>query len=52
MSDERLSALALMHFNFDLELPYERLIMKWSQLKQRLISLDITEWIADENIVI
>ena len=52
MSDEGLSAIALMHFNFDLELPYEHLIMKWSQLKQRLISLDITEWIADENIVI
>jgi len=52
MSDERLSALALMHFNYDLELPYEHLIMKWSQLKQRLISVDITEWIADENIVI
>ena len=44
MTDEQLSSLALMHFNYDLEIPYEELIMKWSQFKDRLITLDISEW--------
>ena len=44
MTDERLSSLALMHLNYDLELPYEELIKKWSQCKDRLIMFDIYEW--------
>ena len=42
----------LMCFNCDLKLPYEQLMMKWSQLDQRLIPLDIIEWIAYKNIEI
>ena len=46
MTDERLSSLALMHLNYDLELPYKELICikKWSQFKDRLIMFDISEW--------
>ena len=49
MTDTRLSALALMHFNYDLEIPYEDLIKKWSQFKSRLITLDVAEWIENEE---
>ena len=44
MTDEQLSSLALMHLNYDLELPYKELIKKWSQFKDRLIMFDISEW--------
>ena len=49
MTDERLSALALMHFNYELEIPYEKLIIKWSQLKDRLIDLDLVDWFEEVN---
>ena len=49
MTDERLSALALMHFNYELEIPYEKLIIKWSQLKDRLIDLDLVDWLEEAN---
>ena len=47
MKDDGLSSLALMHFNYDLEIPYEQLIKKWSQLKDRLMTLDIEQWLND-----
>ena len=49
MTDERLSALALMHFNYELEIPYEKLIIKWSQLKVRWIDLDLVDWFEEAN---
>ena len=51
MTDSRLSALALMHFNYEIEIPYEELIKKWSQFKTRLITLDVNEWIANEEAI-
>lgn len=45
MGDERLTSLALMHFNYNIEIPFDELIIKWSQQKNRLINLDITEWL-------
>ena len=50
MTDTRLSSLALMHLQYDEEIPFKELIKKWSQVKSRLIELDITEWISNENI--
>ena len=41
MTDTRLSSLALMHFNFDLEIPYEERITELSKFKTRLITLDV-----------
>ena len=38
-----------MHFNYDLKIPYEDLNKKWSQLKKHLITLDVTEWIENEE---
>ena len=51
MSDERLSALALMHFNYDVEVPYELLLEKWSGLKNRLMRLNINDWYNEESTV-
>jgi len=50
MTDPRLSSLALMHLQYDEEIPFKELIKKWSQVKSRLIELDITEWISNKNI--
>ena len=47
MKDDQLSSLALMHFNYGLDIPYEQLIKKWSQLKDRLMTLDIEQWLND-----
>ena len=44
MTDSRLSSLALMHFNYDVDIPFEELIYKWSQMKNRLIAFDSEEW--------
>ena len=51
MTDSRLSALALMHFDYEIEIPYEELIKKWSQFKTWLITLDVNEWIANEEAI-
>ena len=50
LTDTRLSSLDLMHLQYDEEIPFKELIKKWSQVKSRLIELDITEWISNENI--
>ena len=47
MKNDRLSALALMNFDYNLEIPYEQLIKKWSQLKDRLMTPDIEQWLND-----
>ena len=48
-SDEHLSALALMHFNYDVEVPYKLLLEKWSGLKNRLMRLNINDWYNEES---
>ena len=45
--DDRLSSLALMHFNYGLDIRYEQLLKKWSQLKDRLMTLDIEQRLND-----
>ena len=49
MKDDQVSSLALMHFNYGLDIPYEQLIKKWSQLilKDRLMTLDIEQRLND-----
>ena len=47
MKDDQLSSLALMHFNYGLDIRYEQLIKKWSQLKDRLMTLDIEQRLND-----
>ena len=46
MPNERLSCLTLMHLNYNLEIPYEELIQKWAQQKNRLIHVDINDWLS------
>ena len=47
MPNETLSCLTLMHLNYNLEIPYEELIQKWAQQKNRLIRLDINDWLSE-----
>ena len=42
------AALALMHFNYDVEVPYE-LPEKWSGMKKRLMRLNINDWYNEES---
>ena len=44
MLGPRLSSLALMHFNYDVEIPFEERIETWSQLKNRLVAFDYEAW--------
>ena len=49
MTDNCLSSLALMHFNYEVDIPYELLMQKWSSSKNRLISLTISDWYDEES---
>ena len=40
MADPCLSSLALKHFNYDEEIPFEELIENWSQMKNRLVAFN------------
>ena len=50
ITDERLSSLALIHFNYDVQIPVDQLIAKWGLVKERLIHLEITEWMDEMEI--
>ena len=52
MPNERLSCLTLMHLNYNLEIPYEELIQKWAQQKNRLIHVDINDWLSELQIAV
>ena len=52
MPNEILSCLTLMHLNYNLEIPYEELIQKWAQQKNRLIHVDINDWLSELQIAV
>ena len=49
-ADERLSSVARMHFNYDVQIPFDQLIAKWGLVKESLIRLEITEWMDEMEI--
>ena len=42
--------IAQMHFNYDVQIPFDQLIAKWGLVKERLIRLEITEWMNEMEI--